>query len=35
MALIDALESAWYGAGRSPWWTWPLATLYGLSLIHI
>jgi tetraacyldisaccharide 4'-kinase len=29
MALIDTLESAWYGGRRSPWWTWPLATLYG------
>jgi tetraacyldisaccharide 4'-kinase len=28
MALIDTLESAWYGARRPPWWTWPLATLY-------
>lgn len=29
MALIDTLESAWYGGGRAPWWTRPLATLYG------
>lgn len=29
MALIDTLESAWYGSGRAPWWTWPLAALYG------
>ncbi|MFC5435355.1 tetraacyldisaccharide 4'-kinase [Rhodanobacter umsongensis] len=29
MALVDTLESAWYGSGRSPWWTWPLATMYG------
>jgi tetraacyldisaccharide 4'-kinase len=28
MALIDTLESAWYGNGRVPWWAWPLATLY-------
>jgi tetraacyldisaccharide 4'-kinase len=29
MALIDTLESAWYGNGRVPWWTWPLMALYG------
>lgn len=29
MALIDTLESAWYGGGRAPWWTRPLAMLYG------
>jgi tetraacyldisaccharide 4'-kinase len=29
MALVETLESAWYGGGRAPWWTWPLATLYG------
>ncbi len=29
MALIDTLESAWYGDGRRPWWTTPLAALYG------
>lgn len=29
MALIDTLESAWYGDARPPWWTWPLAGLYG------
>lgn len=29
MALIDTLESAWYGDARPPWWTWPLAALYG------
>jgi tetraacyldisaccharide 4'-kinase len=29
VALIDTLESAWYGNGRAPWWTAPLAALYG------
>ncbi|MHB1059701.1 MAG: tetraacyldisaccharide 4'-kinase [Rhodanobacter sp.] len=29
MALVDTLESAWYGNGRAPWWTRPLAVLYG------
>lgn len=29
MALIDTLESAWYAGGRAPWWTRPLAALYG------
>lgn len=29
MALIDELESAWYADGRAPWWTRPLAALYG------
>jgi tetraacyldisaccharide 4'-kinase len=29
MALPDTLASAWYGGGRAPWWTWPLAALYG------
>ncbi len=29
MALIDTLESAWYGDGRRPWWTAPLAVMYG------
>ena len=29
MALLDTLESAWYGNGRAPWWTLPLALLYG------
>ena len=29
MALIETLESAWYGDGRRPWWTTPLAALYG------
>jgi tetraacyldisaccharide 4'-kinase len=28
MALIDTLESAWYGSRRAPWWTRPLAALY-------
>jgi tetraacyldisaccharide 4'-kinase len=32
MALIDTLESAWYGNGRVPWWAWPLATLYGAAI---
>jgi tetraacyldisaccharide 4'-kinase len=30
MALIDTLESAWYGNSRAPWWAWPLASLYGI-----
>lgn len=29
MALIDTLESAWYRGARAPWWTVPLAMLYG------
>jgi tetraacyldisaccharide 4'-kinase len=29
MALIDTLESAWYGGGRAPWWTSPLSIFYG------
>ncbi|TAL83947.1 MAG: tetraacyldisaccharide 4'-kinase [Rhodanobacter sp.] len=29
MALIDRLESAWYGSARVPWWTHALAGLYG------
>lgn len=29
MALADELTGIWYGTGRSPWWTWPLAWLYG------
>ncbi|WP_049622575.1 tetraacyldisaccharide 4'-kinase [Frateuria defendens] len=29
MALADTLASAWYGGGRVPWWTRPLAALYG------
>jgi tetraacyldisaccharide 4'-kinase len=29
MALIDTLESAWYGSGRAPWWTGPLSIFYG------
>lgn len=29
MALADELIEVWYGTGRSPWWTWPLAGLYG------
>jgi len=29
MALAQKLEQAWYGEGRSPWWTYPLAWLYG------
>ncbi len=29
MALADTLAAAWYGHGRAPWWTRPLAMLYG------
>lgn len=29
MTLAERLESAWYGAARAPWWTAPLALLYG------
>jgi tetraacyldisaccharide 4'-kinase len=32
MALVDTLESAWYGGGRAPWWTRPLAELYGNAI---
>jgi tetraacyldisaccharide 4'-kinase len=28
--MADRLESAWYGVGRAPWWTRPLALLYGM-----
>ncbi|RAO75103.1 tetraacyldisaccharide 4'-kinase [Dyella jiangningensis] len=30
MTLAERLESAWYGVGRTPWWTAPLALLYGV-----
>ena len=29
MSRADALLEAWYGKARAPWWTWPLAGLYG------
>jgi tetraacyldisaccharide 4'-kinase len=29
MALADTLEAAWYGQRPSPWWSFPLAWLYG------
>ena len=29
MALADTLAAAWYGKGGAPWWTAPLAALYG------
>ncbi|CAM5227052.1 tetraacyldisaccharide 4'-kinase [Rhodanobacter lindaniclasticus] len=29
MALLDTLATAWYDGGRAPWWTRPLAALYG------
>ncbi|SFS12460.1 lipid-A-disaccharide kinase [Dyella sp. OK004] len=29
MALADTLQAAWYGKGKRPWWTLPLAVLYG------
>lgn len=32
MALIDTLQSAWYGNGPLPWWTRPLAALYGSAI---
>jgi tetraacyldisaccharide 4'-kinase len=31
MALIESLESAWYGNARVPWWAWPLTALYGTA----
>ncbi|HKR76404.1 MAG TPA: tetraacyldisaccharide 4'-kinase [Rhodanobacter sp.] len=33
MALADTLVEAWYGNRRSPWWTWPLAGLYGVLTV--
>ena len=30
MTLPDRLASAWYGGARAPWWTYPLAGLYGV-----
>ncbi|MFC4526469.1 tetraacyldisaccharide 4'-kinase [Dyella halodurans] len=32
MTLAERLESAWYGPGRAPWWTAPLAVLYGVAM---
>ncbi len=32
MALVDTLESAWYGNRRVAWWAWPLASLYGAAV---
>ncbi|MEO7066025.1 MAG: tetraacyldisaccharide 4'-kinase [Rhodanobacter sp.] len=32
MALLTTLQLAWYGKGRVPWWTWPLAALYGVVI---
>lgn len=29
MALEQRLERAWYGEGRTPWWTYSLSWLYG------
>lgn len=29
MALADELQQGWYGGRRTPWWTHPLAWLYG------
>ncbi len=29
MALVDTLEQGWYRGGPLPWWTRPLAALYG------
>lgn len=29
MTLAERLEAAWYGTARAPWWTGPLAWLYG------
>jgi len=29
VALANELTEVWYGKRRSPWWTWPLAGLYG------
>ena len=29
MAIADDLQGCWYGNRASPWWTWPLAALYG------
>ena len=32
MALIDTLESAWYGNGLAPWWASPLSNIYGAAI---
>ena len=29
MAIAEDLQSCWYGDGAPPWWTRPLAVLYG------
>ncbi|GLQ48604.1 tetraacyldisaccharide 4'-kinase [Dyella flava] len=30
MSLAETLQRGWYGGGRLPWWSYPLAALYGL-----
>lgn len=32
MALVDTLESAWYGNGRAPWWAGPLSFFYAAAM---
>ncbi|WP_114240011.1 tetraacyldisaccharide 4'-kinase [Dyella sp. C9] len=35
MSMADRIQSAWYGKGRVPWWTAPLAGLYrGVSALR-
>jgi tetraacyldisaccharide 4'-kinase len=30
MSVAETLQNGWYGKGRLPWWSYPLAALYGL-----
>jgi tetraacyldisaccharide 4'-kinase len=30
MSLAETLQNGWYGKGRLPWWSYPLAALYGI-----